>query len=316
MVNARPSLLALAVATAACGFDLPEEALLDGPRVLAVRVVPSGPDEPRPEAAIIPGTPSRAEVLVVDDDGPIDPASMSALWVACPLGIGLPAFSCLEASLPIQRDAVPQCPASTDTAVPLPAPCILAETLETDFTVPAFEQALSGARLELTLVVALDRHDDVSPCVDALFRGDYDTPDGCVYTSYALSLARPDQPANRHPGPGTILATVGDSAPTELAAGATLTVSGGDNVTLAYEPTQSDIEAYEIPVNNGASSETAVEDPYVRWFRTGGEFLTNGPFALSGEVELDLPDETTRVYAVLRDGRGGVGWWWADLIPQ
>jgi hypothetical protein len=301
---------------AACGIDLPEEALLEGPRVLAVRVVPSNADEARPDAALVPGAAASVEALVVDELGPIDPGLMSALWVACPLGVGLPAFSCLEESLPVERDALPSCPETVDASAPLPAPCVLAETLEPDFTVPGFEQALAGARLELTLVLALERHDDVDRCADALFRGDYDTPEGCVYTSYALSLATPSEPANRHPGPGTITATIGDRNPVELPAGTVFPVPSGELVTLMYEPTDEDTESYEVPVNNGASFETILEDPTVRWFRTGGEFLSDAPFALFSEIELDLPDESTRVYAVLRDGRGGVGWWWADLVPE
>lgn len=316
MVNPRFPLLSL-LALAACGIDLPEEALLDGPRVLAVRVVPSNLDEPRPDAALVPGTAASIEALVVDEVGSLDPASVSALWVACPLGVGLPAFSCLEETFPIEGDALPACPDSVDTSAPLPAPCILAETLEPSFTVPGFQQALSGARLELTLILALDQHDDAEPCANALFRGDYDTPEGCVYTSYALSLAAPDEPANRHPGPGTITATIGDGDPVELLSGDSLSVPSGQTVTLVYEPTEDDAEPYEVPVNNGASFETVLEDPTVRWFRTGGDSLSDdGPFGLSGEVELRPADEGTRVYAVLRDGRGGVGWWWADLVQE
>lgn len=316
MVNARPTLLT-ALTLAACGLDLPEEALLDGPRVLAVRVVPQGTDELRPLAALSPGTVASTETLIVDDLGPLDPASMSALWVACPLGVGLPAFSCLEGTLPLERAEIPACPESADSSEPLPAPCILSTALEPEFTVPGFEQASSGARLELTLVLALQPHDGVNTCADALFRGDYDTPDGCFYASYPLTLSGPaDDTANRHPGPGRITVAVGDSDATEFLSGATLTVPRGDNVVLTYAPTPDDTESYEISVNNGASFEELLEDPSVRWFRDGGDFLANGPFALSYQVVLDLPSERTRVYAVLRDGRGGVGWWWADLVAR
>ncbi|MEM6294812.1 MAG: hypothetical protein AAGA54_26305 [Myxococcota bacterium] len=314
MVKARLSLLA-ALGVAACGIDLPEEALLEGPRVLAVRIVPEESEDARPSAALAPGTPASTETLIVDDLGPHDPSSMSALWVACPLGAGRPAFSCLQEAVPVDRDALPACPEGDDPTQPLPAPCILSEAIEPNFTVPAFEEALSGARLELTLVLALDSHDDVDACADALFRGDYDTPEGCIYTSYALTLTGLEQPGNRHPAPGVITASAGGE-PVDLVSGTTFSVPQGQNVTLAYVPTNEDTESYEVPVNNGTSFQTLVEEPSARWFRTGGEFVADGPLAFTGDVEVALPDEGIRVYAVLRDGRGGVGWWWADLVPE
>ena len=82
MVNARLPLMAV-LALAACGFDLPEEALIEGPRVLAVRVVPQGTDDLRPFAALSTGDPASVETLIVDEDGPVAPDSMSARWVAC-----------------------------------------------------------------------------------------------------------------------------------------------------------------------------------------------------------------------------------------
>lgn len=299
-----------------CAFDLPEEALVEGPRVLGIRVVEQDADDAAaPQAALALGTAAQIEVLAVDELGLIDPASVSAQWFACALEVGASAFSCLESTLPLERESVVACPDTADATELLPQPCSLSDALEPEFIVPGFSQAQAGARLELTLVLAINGQRELSACTNALLRGDYDTPSGCLYTSYTLTIARPDEDPNRHPSP-FITAQVGGDA-IELAAGDGIEIAPGESLELSYVPRVDDVETYRLPINNGADFEMTNEEPTVSWFRTGGTFISDARFGMpSNEIELRTDDESTRVYAVVRDERGGLGWWWADVTVR
>lgn len=305
---------AIVLLATGCGIDLPEEALIEGPRVLGIRVVPQDADEAAaPPAALVPGTAAQVQVLAVDELGLMDPSSVSAQWLACPLDVGAPAFSCIESALPLDPQTLAACPDDAESTAAFPEPCLLSDALEPAFIVPGFSQAQTGARLALTVVLAVGAQRDTSACTDALLRGDYDTPTGCLYTSYTLTIARPGADANRHPTSVAMTVHVGGDT-VELAHRGTLEVSRGELLTLSYAPGVQDSQSYPVPVNNGADFETANEEPAAQWFRTAGAFIAAAPFGPpSNEIELRTDDTSTRVYAVVRDGRGGLAWWWGDI---
>lgn len=166
-------------------------------------------------------------------------------------------------------------------------------------------------------MLAIDGN-DVDTCADTLLRGDYDTPEGCLYTGYELALAWPGAPPNRHPNADAIETRTAQGQATKVPRGAELAVPPGESVTFAYVPGQQDAESFMVPVNGGESFETTAESPWTTWFRTGGEFGSDGPLGAKADqiVLTPAPGEPTRIYALVRDGRGGLAWWWADVRGQ
>lgn len=337
MVATRKRTLALCIVAtlaSACAFDLPEEALIVDERVLGVRPVAPDGDEEVPRAEFLPLQDVTIEVLAVDAEGPLDPASVQARWLACPSGPNLPTFSCVSDVVPVDLADVPQCPTDAGTPVDLPAPCVLSDAFAPSFVVPAFTQAFAGFSFDLTLILALGDGPDIDGCSEALLAGDYDTPDGCLYTGYAMAIGpaselaalnpnapptmAPDDSPNHHPSPARVMVGLDDGDAFEvMASGASVTLQPGQMLRLDVEPNEADLETYSVPVNNGESFTRVQESLTTRWFRSSGTFEGSGQappiLGATGVVWAPGDKSTARIYALTRDGRGGVDWWWLDI---
>ena len=277
---------------AGCGVDLPEESLVLDERVLGIRVVAEAETEEAPRAEFLPLDEVRVEVLAVDREGELEPESVPARWLACPLAPNLPSFSCLSEAVPLNPADVPLCPTPEAGPVDLPSPCVLSDELAPTFAVPVFSQAFAGFALDLTLVMDTGEGADLDRCLQPLLGGEYDTPDTCRFTGYRTAIgplselaelnpsasAPPglaDAGPNHHPAPVIVRVGVGEDlaiTPT----GTTLSVRRGQSLQLRVDERETDRETYSVPVNNGESFTEVRETLSARWFRTDGEFEGQG----------------------------------------
>lgn len=94
----------------------------------------------------------------------------------------------------------------------------------------------------------------------------------------------------------------------------------GTLLRIEAEAPESDLQTYPVPSSGGPAGErTEAYDG--AWLRTWGSLLAGGSedpssfneytYAQGGRDELETPPgDRAAVYFVLRDGRGGVDWWW------
>ncbi|MCA9695008.1 MAG: hypothetical protein KC636_35845 [Myxococcales bacterium] len=187
-------------------------------RPLAVRTevidpLPIGPPEDTEALGVrceaLPLETVRAEPLIVDPDGTVDPATIDPLWIACELPAGQGLFSCLKGALPLELAAIPECPVITladldpealaDLSFPeFPSPCVVPEDATPgdglrDITVPLSLELLIGGDLELTLVGHGPGDVSTETCADALLAGETAIPEPCILAVQRLSVGPTEQ---------------------------------------------------------------------------------------------------------------------------
>lgn len=307
----RRIVLPLVALVVGCGLDLPEEADIEDARILAIRAVAE-------DAASEVATPAsfeatdvlRFETLFVDPDGEL--AAPQVLWLACAAGPEQSGFSCLEPRLPLESDVVRPCDEQAGEV------CVLAEGPNPSFSLPTFESLADDFDLGVVAVLSLDG--DVPRCVDALLGGEFDTPESCRYAAHTVDVLNARvADANQHPAALEVDVSVGTEAAVSMVRGEVLVVDADAAVHLAPRLRDEDEETFSVPVNNGGSFQDAQEELRVRWFRVGGDFEaydgppTDADAELQSTTWTDGGDDDGRIYAILRDGRGGLSWWWIDL---
>lgn len=326
--------LTLASTTLVVGcLDLPEQALIEEVRVLALRPAAPGEADGPELAEVLPGTEVTVDTLIVDPERRLGDDDVDALWLACPLGPNLPLFNCISGTFPTSLARIDTCPSGS---VPqLPAPCRLPDGLSPTFAVPDFPGAALGVTMELTLVFT-EGEPSLETCADAMLAGEYDTPDGCQYATHELAVGPrdvlenapenlPPQAANTHPRVAQLDATVLDSGgevlrELEAVEGTELTLAPDERVTLEIVTFPDDFQDYFVPVNNGESYTPVVETLKGEWLRTGGTFEGQEMDADSffdDNLRIDwIPDGsgTTTVYGIVRDDRSGIVWTSIDLV--
>jgi hypothetical protein len=96
-----------------------------------------------------------------------------------------------------------------------------------------------------------------------------------------------------------------------------LHVTAGQSYALDPILGETAIEAYEYVTSNG-ETETRIEEPYFTFYATGGSFDYSYSLYPYSSVQWTAPDVSAgaelRVWVVIRDRRGGMGWWTLDLV--
>jgi len=102
----------------------------------------------------------------------------------------------------------------------------------------------------------------------------------------------------------------------DIAADQLLHVSAGQTYTLDPILGETAIEEYRYVTSDGAE-ETRIEEPYFTFYATGGTFDYNFSLYPYSAVDWTAPDDAVgephRVWVVVRDRRGGMGWWTLQL---
>lgn len=277
-------LLALACSTP----QFTQEWLVDRTRILAVRADP-------PEAA--PGSTVALSALVVDPAG--DPA---VAWIVCAVPIDCPDYAAVQGL------------AATDTST------MTAEELAAWQLEAAAAGFLGfGVALSPTMIVmgggpppgdsgAPDTGDtgsaptssDMTLVLDAIPVGKeladvtLGDPEATELATKSVTVGTSDPP-NQNPTVDT-LTVDGDSA---------ATVGRGDVVPLNVTLAAGSAEAYSD--DDGAAQ---TEEPTVSYYVSGGTLTQSSVSAEDAEVSWTAPESagTVRVWAVVRDGRGGMAW--------
>lgn len=279
-------LLSLALACSTPQFT--QEWLVDRTRVLAVRADP-------PEAA--PGATVTLSALVVDPAG--DP---TVAWMVCTVPIDCPDYAAIQGL------------AAADTST------MTAEELATWQAEAAAAGFLGfGVALSPTLIVmgggpppgdsggpdtgdtaSIPTSSDMTLVLDAIPVGKeladvtLGDPEATELATKSLTVGTSDTP-NQNPTVDT-LTVDGESA---------ATVGRGDVVPLNVALTAGAAETYTD--DEGA---VQTEEPTVSYYVSAGTLTQSSASAEDAEVSWTAPESagTARVWAVVRDGRGGMAW--------
>ncbi|MBC8072893.1 MAG: hypothetical protein IAG13_31515, partial [Deltaproteobacteria bacterium] len=98
----------------------------------------------------------------------------------------------------------------------------------------------------------------------------------------------------------------------------------GDTLELRTTSPQEDLQRFGVPVNGGASFDVATEAYTGRWYVTWGELLSDVSLDAqsTNEWTMEATEEDddegpqgglAHLTYVVRDGRGGVAWWWFSV---
>ena len=327
------------LAAAACTPTIEPSWLLSGPRELAldVEVVEQGPYGAPIEAGLrtardaLPLDTLRLRPAVVDADGPLDPDALEATWLVC-AGIG----SCLLQGSLVDR------PACTGEELQPPEPCRFFDGGTGRLTLADFPRELPAEDSSVFDLVDGPTVSFVASAPDGpgldrcLARFDArERLDGCLMMERVLGLGPlgelVDQllllgidsgigeeaetllarPRNHNPAIEEIQVEIAGET-MRVAAGSTISVPRDQSIVLRVEPTEADLDGYEVTL--GDETALLTDDLEAQWW-------------LDREVDLEDPaygqlwvrwqagavTGTVRAYVVLRDSRGGEGWGWLDL---
>lgn len=342
----------------ACG-ELPDPQLVIEPRILAARawvvdpppVIEDGVATQRAEA--MPLERVRIDPLWVGPDGVPGPGRFDPIWIACELPAGAPPFTCISDRMPLALDEIPTCPvedpaiAITRDPIDVPSPCVIGRVAAPEYVVPLSNGILGGADLELTVVSGVADGTPTDACATQLLGGRWDTSDDCLFgvqvvpigpkvlllerAAEAGLIELPDElpPADEpdaHPHITSFRVVQLDDddrpigEPREVFRGETLDVEPGARLRIDTTSPADDLQAYTVPINDGAGVIERDETYAGLWYRTWGRQLATGSLSPESWNEWTLepsdddperPDgDLAHLYYVVRDGRHGVAWWW------
>jgi hypothetical protein len=311
------SLVAALALWCGCSGDLPPSSGVVGLRLLAVRAEP-------PEVA--PGATTILDTLTVApptlDGGAPSP---SYLWLACPEAPE--AFAPSACSTPDDGGAmanVPSC--AVAPAAPL---CLIGASPTVRFTPPP-----DGSSVVITVIVGDASAGGAIACaMDAARNGGAPSPgSACVVAVKGLSVTRSATP-NHNP---TLDALTLDGMP--LTDGSARFTAGGAPRTLAATRTAGSSEIELCAPGDAACTTSGQREPLsISWFATAGAIASGRtPFQpapcddaclkadpppsvstqWSPPADGELAAAEVDFWAVVRDGRGGVGWLAGRAAPR
>ena len=181
-------------------LPLPERIASTRPLAMRVEVVEPGADPVRAEA--LPFETVQLTPFMVDPDGPLTldeiESELAPVWLACPLQPVEGLFSCLSNQLPLEADAIEDCPDvdpsafdPTATELPtLPSPCWIRSdaAAQPQFRVPIDVNFLLGGDLEVTMVGHVPGAGDTPGCLDQLLSEAGEISADCMYITQRVSI--------------------------------------------------------------------------------------------------------------------------------
>jgi hypothetical protein len=335
------SILIIVVA-AGCGSDLPPQSFIEKLRVLAIQAEP-------PEVA--PNEPTHLEVLaasptVVQLSDGITPSPVSTLWLACTIPPGaastIPCGVNPERSLGAGGTIPPTCDEAPGADL-----CVIGFGPTARFTPAAAHLAGAASAQILVTAIVADTEGGAVGCLQDAFANDGrpTTPDHCVLALKRLTLSDPAQRTGE-PNANPRLA---DFWLDEYG----IPVSLADGQALFGAAPASNARAYRLIARRAEdaaqqyvkSDQLVYEALTISYYTTSGKLaglrgafdpegcLTaadcpDKPPALETTVEWTPPapsqlattttpaDPAVRLYAVLRDDRGGVSWIAGRATPR
>ncbi len=260
--------------------DLPSAELVDRTRVLGIRLDP-------PEA--MPGEAVVASALIPDPDGTAD----LRLWSACPPELAT-SFGCAtldeEAIIGIEPG-------------PVPPTLVLPETALDDVSE---DDKRTGIYWSVQVLAAPQ---------ELLADGaDFETIDfNQVESAFKRLVVSNSEAPNQNPD-ATGLRVDGIDADPEVP----VVFLAGQTYELELVVPEDAAEPYTFVTRDG-DIEDRVEEPYGTWFATGGDYFN--PFSLAPFWVVDWtapaePVDSGEIYVVIRDRRGGMGWYVQPFVVE
>lgn len=170
------------------------------------------------------------------------------------------------------------------------------------------DQKLEGIYYFLTLSAFPLEEDDQGELVDV----DVSEDDSLVELAYKRMPVSEATTPNHNP---EVTSFQVDDYP--VAADQLLHVTAGQTYTVNPVLGETALEEYRYVASDG-TEETRIEEPYFTFYATGGGFDYNFSLLPNSSVEWTAPDDPDgtghRVWVVVRDRRGGMGWWTMDVV--
>jgi hypothetical protein len=265
-----------------CAADqLSQDWQVDRLRVLAVAADPA---EPRP------GDTVRFDALIVS---PLQPLGGSA-WFACEASASTD-FGCdvdPELLQPLEGAEVEPAALAELGFIGLLPDLPPAWRVPNDYLADLDETAQLEGSFGMIFILAFP--DEAEPAEDEW---------EAAYKRVPVSLA----PTPNH-NPQVVGFTVGGYA---VAPGGVVRLAPGEGYALSYELADDAVETYTYR-NAAGVDESRTEEPYASWYLEEGEFDQPDVLWPYTEVRFSAPGEPTRsrqrVWVVVRDRRGGMGW--------
>jgi hypothetical protein len=346
----RATFLSITILLAACGGDLPPQSFIEKLRVLAVQ---ADPPEVAPEEETRLSVLAASPTVVQLSNG-IPPAPVSTLWLACTIPPG--ASSTIPCGVNPERSlgAGGAIPPSCDEA-PGADLCVLGLGPTARFTPAASLLGGAASRQLLITAVVADTEGGAIGCLQDAFANDGrpTTPDHCVLALKRLTLSDPARrTAARNENPRLAEFLLDEyGVPVSLADGQALFGAAPESNPRAYTliARRAEDAAQQYPKldDQGQPGDLVYEALTISYYTTSGKLAgLRGAFDPEGEGCLTAADcptkppalETTvewtppapsalaktttpadpavRLYAVLRDDRGGVSWIAGRATPR
>lgn len=193
----------------ACAPDLPVGQRIASPRILALRtevITPLFPADEPVDAGVrceaLPFEEVRVTPFMVEPTGVLDIAGpeFDPIWIACQLGPAEGLFACLRGAVPLELDALPECPVPSFADIDpeamelpeYPSPCRFpddgSDDGRLDFTAPFAANLLLGGDLELTMISSAPGSPDTRTCAEAMLSKAADLPNACIYAVARVSV--------------------------------------------------------------------------------------------------------------------------------
>lgn len=278
--------------------ELPSSWLIDRTRLMAIRADP-------PEA--FPNTTVTFEALIARP--PEETEELGVLWLACPTEGDGSGFGCVTDPSSFTPDTGTT-PSGDDVQIIGQEPDYPpVYTTPSDILEGLDEQAAREGVYVLVQVVAapLDLFEDF----DASALEDLDETDlEIAYKRLVVSLATTP---NHNP---TIASFTLDGI--TMPAGVEVQIDAGQPYELGVTLPDGTREVYTF-LNSDGIEEERVEEPYATFNTTSGEVfgsITLWPYMQAGFVAPEEPGRKGQWVVVLRDRRGGMGWWVQDWVTR
>lgn len=195
---------ALPVLAPACGEPMSSRDVIEDTRPIALRIEVEDPGASAEDATRCEALPLERAVLqplIVDEEGPLDSAELTALepvWISCNMQPTQGLFGCLSEHLPLGLADLPACESPDPSDLDLdpadppdsPSPCRIVEGVphRPELVVPLDFDYLLGGDIEITMIAGDPEGTDTSTCADRLLSQDDDLPGDCLFMVQRLPV--------------------------------------------------------------------------------------------------------------------------------
>ena len=299
-----------------CGMGLPNPELVVFTRPLAMRVeviesVIVDPPNAQPRAQALPFDRVSLQPFLGGVNGPVDPASLDAVYLACPRTSSQGTFGCYDEQIPLRLDELPACDTPSLTGfdfenIPPPqGPCLVDRGVSVaEYVVPFDTNLLSGGNPEILMIAGVEGGPDTDACAERLLVDRSVDDERCIFQTQSVTVGPfeqlavlaedlgvelpfdvPEDPSeipdfDRHPritrfAYAPIDERLGDPTGdfTDIPLGATIQIDPDARIRIETSSPEEDLQTF--PIVTGDNSLQLDDELYFgSWLRTWGSTLS------------------------------------------